>query len=82
MNNFRHLNKIITSCGRQFDKGMLTVAAFTIPDFTQNSSSYVIYQSMHDEYIRCINSFDAAKDYITVECTLIGEEEASLYLVS
>lgn len=74
--------KITTKCGRQFNKDLLTIIAFTLPNFKSNNASYLIYRSIYNEYIRCINFYDAAKDYMTINCEIIPEKEAVVYLQS
>ena len=74
--------KITTKCGEQFNKDYLTVAAFTIPDFSTSSTSYVLYRSGYQEFILCLNHYDAEKDYINSHYEVLGEREARPYLSS
>jgi hypothetical protein len=76
MKNLSAFKKVTTKCGKQFNKDSLTVVAFTLPDFRNTSTSYVLYQTIYLEYILCINHYDAKKDYITVDCEIIPKDEA------
>lgn len=80
MKKFPDLTKLTTKCGKQFNKGSLTVLAFTLPDFESTSTYFTLYQTNLREFILCINHYDVKKDYITVDCELIPEQEALPYL--
>ncbi len=80
MKPFLDLTKLTTKCGKQFNKDLLTVVAFTLPDFRNTSTYFTLYQSALQEYILCMNHYDALRDYITLDCELIPEQEALPYL--
>jgi hypothetical protein len=76
------LNRLTTKCGKQFNRDLLTVVAFTLPDFKSSSTYFTLYQTVFREYILCVNHYDAQRDYITLDCELIPEQEALPYLHS
>lgn len=80
MNQFLDLAKLTTKCGRHFNRESLTVVAFTLPDFSSNSTYFTLYQTVFREFILCLNHYDAQRDYITLDCELIPEQEALTYL--
>lgn len=80
MTNFPDLTKLTTKCGKLFNKGSLTVLAFTLPDFKNSSTYFTLYQTDSRDYILCVNHYDVMRDYITVDCELIPEREAIPYL--
>jgi hypothetical protein len=80
MKPFLDLTTLITNCGKQFNKDLLTVVAFTLSDFRSSSTYFTLYQTALQEYILCVNHYDAQRDYITLDCELIPEQEALPYL--
>ena len=71
--------KLTTICGKVFEKNVLEVIAFQSLNFTHTNTTFTIYRSPLNEYIRCKNSYDVIRDYISIECDIIPEKLALQY---
>lgn len=69
-----------TRCGKEFDKDLLKVMAFTTNNFKYSHTTYTVYKTPLNGYIRCLHKYDAVTDYITVDCEIISEQEALAYV--
>ncbi len=72
--------KLTTICGKVFEKNLLEVISFQSLNFTETNTTFTIYKSQLNEYIRCKNSYDAIRDYISIECDIISEKVALQYV--
>jgi hypothetical protein len=78
--NFTSFRTLKTKCGKEFDKDLLKVIAFTTHNLKYTHSTYTIYKSPFNDYIRCSNNYDAITDYSTIVCEFITEAEALTYV--
>ena len=76
LNSFKTLK---TKCGKEFNKDLLKVIAFTTHNFKYSHNTYTIYKTPFDGYMRCLHTYDAITDYTTIDCELISEQEALTY---
>lgn len=77
LNTYRTLK---TRCGKEFNKDLLKVIAFTTNNFKYSHSTYTVYKTQFDGYIRCSHNYDAVTDDISVNCEFISEQEALAYI--
>lgn len=77
LNSYRTLK---TKCGKEFDKDLLKVIAFTTNNVKYSHITYTIYKTQLDGYIRCFHKYDAVTDSTSVNCEFISEQEAMAYI--
>ena len=77
LNSYRTLK---TKCGKEFDKDLLKVMAFTTKNFKYSHTTYTIYKTESEGYLYCSHKYDAVTDYTTVDCEIISEQEALVHL--